>query len=75
MKQLLENTKSKISKDQKDENVPHLEITVVVLIHCIIVNNDYQQDSRVMYLFVPHKSFSKLLGISPKNFMFLKIFT
>ena len=75
MKQLLENTKSKISKDQKDENVPHLEITVVVLIHCIIVNKDYQQDSRVMYLFVPHKSFSKLLGISPKNFMFLKIFT
>ena len=75
MKQLLENTKSKISKDQKDENVPHLEITVVVLIHCIIVNNDYQQDSRVLYLFVHHKSFSKLLGISPKNFMFLKIFT
>ena len=75
MKQLLESTKSKISKDQKDENVPHLEITVVVLIHCIIVNNDYQQDSRVLYLFVHHKSFSKLLGISPKNFMFLKIFT
>ena len=72
---MLENTKSKISKDQNDENVPHLEITVVVLIHCIIVNNDYQQDSRVLYLFVPHKSFSKLLGISPKNFMFLKIFT
>ena len=72
---MLENTKSKISKDQNDENVPHLEITVVVLIHCIIVNNDYQQDSRVLYLFVPHKSFSKLLDISPKNFMFLKIFT
>ena len=72
---MLQNTKSKISKDQNDENVPHLEITVVVLIHCIIVNNDYQQDSRVLYLFVPHKSFSKLLGISPKNFMFLKVFT
>ena len=72
---MLENTNSKISKDQNDENVPHLEITVVVLIHCIIVNNDYQQDSRVLYLFVPHKSFSKLLDISPKNFMFLKIFT
>ena len=72
---MLENTKSKISKDQIGKNVPHLEITVVVLIHCIIVNNDYQQDSRVLYLFVPHKSFSKLLGISPKNFMFLKVFT
>ena len=72
---LLGSTESKISKDENGENIPHLIITEVVLIHCIIVNNDYQQDSRVLYLFVPHKSFSKLLDISPKNFMFLKIFT
>ena len=65
-----QNTKSKISKDQIGKNVPHLEITVMVLIHCIIVNNDYQQDWRVLYIFVPHKSFSKLLDISPKNFVF-----
>ena len=71
---LLGSTKSKITKDKNIENVPHLEITEVVLIHCNIVNNDYQQDSRVLYTFVPNKSFGQLLDISPKNFIFLKIF-
>ena len=54
---LLGSTKSKITKDKNGENVPHLEITKVVLIHCNIVNNGYQQDSRVLYTFVPSKSF------------------
>ena len=49
---LLGSTKSKITKDENGENVPHLEITEVVLVHCNIVNNDYQQDSRVLYTFV-----------------------
>ena len=48
----------------------HLEVTEVVLIHCNTVNNDYQRDSRVLYTFVPNKSFSQLLDISPKNFIF-----
>ena len=52
----------------------YLEITEVVLVHCNIVNNDYQQYWRVLYTFVPYKSFDKLLDISPKNFIFLKIF-
>ena len=56
------------------KNVPHLEITEVVLIHCNIVNNDYQQDSRILYTFVPNKPFGQLLNISPKNFIFLKTF-
>ena len=43
------STKSKITKDKNGENVPHLEITEVVLVHCNIVNNDYQQVSRVFY--------------------------
>ena len=47
---LLGSTKSKITKDEKGENVPHLEITQVELIHCNIVNNDYQQDSRESYI-------------------------
>ena len=64
---LLGSTKTKINKDKNGENVPHLETTEVVLIHCNIVNNDYQKDSRV-----PSKSFGQLLGISPKNFTFLK---
>ena len=65
---LLESTKSKTSKDKNGENVLHLEITEVVLVHCNIVNNDYQQDSRVLYTFVPNKSFGQLLDISPKKF-------
>ena len=64
---------STISKNENGENVPHLEITEVVLIHSNIVNNDYQQDSRVLYTFVPNKSFYQVLDISPKIFMFLKI--
>ena len=49
---LLGTTKNKITKNENDENVPHLEITEVVLVHCDIVNNDYQYDSRVFYTFV-----------------------
>ena len=52
----------------------HLEIREVVLVHCNIVNNDYQQDSRVPYTFVPNKSFGSLLDISPSNHIFLKTF-
>ena len=55
---LLGSIKSKITKDKHDENVPHFEITKVVLVHCNIVNNNYQQK----------------LDISPKNFIFLKTF-
>ena len=54
--------------------MPHLEITEVILVHCNIVNNDYRQDARVLYPFVPNKSFGQLLDISPKNFIFLKTF-
>ena len=71
---LLGSTKNKITKDKNGENVPHLEITEVVLVHCNIVNNDYQQDSRVLYTFVPNKPFGSLLEISPTNYIFLKTF-
>ena len=71
---LLGSTKNKITKDKNGENVPHLEITEVVLVHCNIVNNDYQQDSRVLYTFVPNKPFGSLLEISPTNHIFLKTF-
>ena len=70
---LLGSTINKITKDENGENVPHLEIKVV-LIHCNIVNNDYQQDSRVLYTIVPNKSFGQLLDISPKSFTILKTF-
>ena len=71
---LLGSTKSKITKNENSENVPYLQITEVVLIHCNLVNNSYQQKSRVLYTFVPNKLFDQLLDISPKNFKFLKIF-
>ena len=72
--ELLGSTKSKINKDGNGENVPHLKITEVILVHCIIVNNNYQQDSRVLYTFVPNISFGQLLDISQKKVIFLKTF-
>ena len=51
---LVGNIKNKITKGKNGENVPHIEITEVILVHCNIVNNDYQQDSRVLYTFVPN---------------------
>ena len=67
---LIRSTKSKITKNEYGENMSHLEITKVVLIHCIIVNNDYQQDSRVLCTFVLNKSFCQLLDISQQNVIF-----
>ena len=67
---LLGSTENKITKDKNGENVPNLEITEVVLVHCNIVN----KDSRVLYTFVPNKPFGSLLEISPTNHIFLKTF-
>ena len=71
---LLGSTENKITKDKKGENVPHLEIKEVVLAHCDIVNNDHQQDSRVLYTFVLNEPIGSLLEISPANHIFLKTF-
>ena len=71
---LLGSTESKITKDKNGENGPHLEITELVLVHCNLVNNDYQQDSRILYTFVPNKPFCSLLEISRTNYIFLKTF-
>ena len=71
---LLESIENKISKDKNGENVPHIEITEVVLVYCNIVNKDYQQVSRVLYTFVPSKPFGSLLETSPTSYIFLKTF-
>ena len=71
-KKLLGSTKQKITKCKKGERVPHLENNEVVLVHCNIFNNYYQHDLRVLYAFVPNKSFDQLLDISPKNFDIFK---
>ena len=67
---LLESTENKITKDKNCENVQHLKITKVVFVHCNIVNNDNQQDSRVLYTFVPNKPFGSLLEIFPQIISF-----
>ena len=64
---LLGSTENKIAKDKNGKNVPQLEIIEVVLVHCHLVNNDYQQDSRTLYKFVPNKLFDSLLEISTKK--------
>ena len=71
---LLASTENKITKDNNGENMPHLEITEVLLVHCNMVSNNYQQDSQALYNFVPNKSFDSLLDISPSNHIFLKTF-
>ena len=69
---LIGSTESKITKDKNGENVSHLEVVELVLVHCKVVNNDYRQDSRILYTFVPNKTFGSLLEISPTNQVFLK---
>ena len=54
------------------KNITHLEITEVILVHFNIVNNYYQQDSRVLCTFVPNKTFGSLSQILPTSFIFLK---
>ena len=71
---LLGSTGSKITKNKNGENVPHLEVVELVLVHCNLVNNDYQQDSRILFTFIPNKSFGSLLEISPTNHVLLKAF-
>ena len=67
---LLESTKSNTTKDKNGENVPHLDINEVVLVHCNIVINDYQHNLRVLYTFIPNKSFGELLDISHNFYLF-----
>ena len=71
---LLGSTKSKITEDKNGENLPHLEIVELVLVHCNLVNNDYQQDSRILYTFISNKPLGNLSEISPVNHIFSKTF-
>ena len=73
-RKLLGSTVSKINEDKNGENVPHLEVVELVLVHCNVVNNDYQQDSRILFTFVLNRAFGSLLDISPTNHVYLKTF-
>ena len=71
---LLGSTESKITKDKNGEKVPYLEVVELVSVHCNLVNNDYQEDSRILFIFLPNKTFGSLLEISPTNQVVLKTF-
>ena len=67
---LLGNTESKITKDKNRKNMPHLGSYELVLVHCNLVNDDYQQDSRILYKFVPNKPFG---NFTSKQYFFKNI--
>ena len=69
---LLGSIKSTIDADKNSENVPKLENVEVVLVHCNLVNNAYQQHSRVLFTFLPTKKYGQLISISPKSLIFFK---
>ena len=71
---LFDSTKNKIIKGKNGENVPYVDIIEVVLVHCNIANNEYQQDSRVSYTFVRNKSGGSLWKSAPTNFIPLEAF-
>ena len=62
---LLGSTRDTIDADKNSENVPRLGNVEAVLVHCNLVNNSYQQASRVLFTFVPNKKYSQLISISP----------
>ena len=66
--QLLGSTKNVVDKDKNGERVPKLQIVEVVLVHCNLVKNDYQHTSKVLFTFVPNKTFGQLINISPHAF-------
>ena len=70
---LLGSTESKITGEKNGENVPHLEVVELVLIHCNIVDNSYQQNSRMLYTFVPNEPFGSLLKTFNSEFQEIKV--
>ena len=69
---LLGSTEDTTDADKSSENVPSLENVEVVLVHCNLVNNSYQQASRVLFTFVPTKQYGQLISISRHSLAFLK---
>ena len=70
--QLLGSSKKVIDKNKNGELVPRLETIEVVLVHCNLVNNNYQQESKVLFTFVPNKRIGQLIAIPPRSPTMLK---
>ena len=69
---LFGSTKKDVNKDKDEEDVPKLESAEVILVYCNLVNNSYQQSSKVLFTFVPNKEFAQLITISPHLLAMLK---
>ena len=69
---LLGSTKDIIDSNKNSENVPRLENVEVVLVHCNLVNNSYQQHSRALFTFLPTKQYGQLISISPHSLVFFE---
>ena len=64
---LLGSTEKDVDQDKDGENVAKLESVEVVLVHCNLVNNNYQQTSKVLFTFEPTKQFGQLINIAPHS--------
>ena len=71
---LFGSTKKLIEKSRNEKNVPSLEIVEAVLVHCNLLDNQYQQKSELLYIFTPNKSYAYLLNVDPSNLVFLKTY-
>ena len=72
MMELLGSSSDSIDGDKNSELVPKLESVDLVLVHCNLVNNSYQQASKVLFTFVPNKKYGQLITISPETLIMLK---
>ena len=70
--ELLGSSKKVLNKNKDGEIVPILETVEVALVHCNLVNNNYQQASKVLFTFVPNKQFGQLITITPHSLTMLK---
>ena len=69
---LLGSVKEDVDQNKDGEDVPKLETVEIVLVHCNLVNNSYQQPSKVLFTFVPNKQFGQLVTISVHSLTMLK---
>ena len=68
---LLRSTKKDVDQDKDGGDEPKLESIEVVLVHCNLVNNIYQQASKVLFTFVPNTQFGQLINMTPNSLTML----
>ena len=72
---LLGSTKKDVDQDKGGEDVSKIESVEVVLVHCNLVNNNYQQASKLLFTFVPNKQFDQLINIAPHSLIIIMLNT